>query len=204
MIHTTDKIIRVLLLFFTVGVLRDVVFSDDTAKQLKNYDYEMARLKAELDSLGRSYPDTETYKRERTFRSKAGGFVINRLKIPEGMYYFDPRFFNLEYDKSYPECEYYLIEGDRHLGLGDAVGPYFDGIERIVKVLSKVGMYEIAMMVDSTGFVSKAEIIKDTFKDNEAHSLVLEAFSSMYFHPDFNNVPTKVVVRVVALWDNSK
>jgi hypothetical protein len=191
------KIIYTLLLLFTVDEFLNIILGESY-----KYGVIIAPLAAELHEPSR--PRDQYHIKEDAFRSKSVRLLVKRLNIQNETAFLDPRIRNLEYDESYPKCEYYTVGNDHHMDIGGAVGPYFVNIKPIIKIMSKVGMYEIQMTVDSTGFVSNAEIIKDTFGDDEVRALIHEAFSSMYFSLIPDTIPVKVVVRVVAFVEGGK
>ncbi len=140
------------------------------------------------------------------FRRKVGLFLCNKFNVSPDKAFLDPRFQSIYYDESPLVCDYSIVESDRRLidNVGNAIGAYFYDIQRILKVGYKVGEYQIEMMVDTDGYVSKASIIKDTFKDNALKSLMLDMFMGLYFMPIGGTMQAKLVISVTAKANTEK
>ena len=156
-------------------------------------------LEKEAQEVYAQWINSREYKREQEFNEKSFEFIRRRFGVPLEFVQCDPRFQTLEYDESYPDCDYFSVKCDGRInGIGGAVGPYFANIKKVIKTLSKVGRYEVTLEVDTSGYVSSARITKDTFNNDEVGALILRAFSGMFFNPLRDTLPATVVIAVVA------
>ena len=133
------------------------------------------------------------------FRRKAGLFVCKRLNVSPELAHLDPRFASLGHDDGMLLCSYRAIECDKRLDTyGEAIGTYFFEVKSILNAVSKVGEYQIAVMVDTDGYVSRVEIIKDSFNIDELKSLMIDLFGGLYFMPIGGTKSARLVISVTA------